>query len=329
MSPPRPPIEDRLDQAVEWMLRLEAPHADEAEWLAFDAWASASPENAAAFDRALATAAEVRHAAATLRASSAAVIPFPARRSEPTTRPARHLMVGSIAASILAVAVVVAPVWRSLQPAVYETSAGQRRTITLKDGSKVDLNGASKLSVKFSRGQRLASLDGEAVFDVAHDTKRPFFIEAGDRRVRVVGTMFDVRRREGRMSVTVARGIVEVAPGLNAVGQTLRLTAGHRLDHLEGSGDGQVSAVVADEALGWRTGHLIYRDAPMSEVVADLNAQFARPMTLSDGAGAVRFSGVLVVDDQAAVVQRLSMLAPVSSTVTKNEIILRGEASAR
>jgi hypothetical protein len=67
----------------------------------------------------------------------------------------------------------------------------------------------------------------------------------------------------------------------------------------------------------------------MTDVVADLNAQFERPMTLSDGAGAVRFSGVLILDDQREVVRRLSLLAPVSSTLTKNEIILRSDPSTR
>lgn len=329
MSPPRKPTADEtLDLAVEWMLRLESPHVGEADWMAFDAWLSDDAEHTAAFDRALTVFADVRAAAGTARAPTAAVIPFP-KAAAARPKPSRRGLYGGLAAAAAAVVAVLAvPAWQATRPTVYETRAGERRTVTLKDGSRVDLNGASRLAVRYPRGQRLATLDGEAVFDVASNPDRPFLITAGDRRVRVVGTQFDVRRREGRLSVVVARGVVEVAPVREAVGPTLRLTAGHRLDHIEGAADGQVTVVVPEEALGWRTGRLIYRDAPMTDVVADLNAQFERPMTLSDGAGALRFSGVLILDDQTAVVRRLSRLAPITSTATQNEIVLRSETSA-
>jgi transmembrane sensor len=329
MSPPRKPTADEtLDLAVDWVMRLESPHLGESDWLAFDAWLSENAENAAAYDRALGVFSDVRTAAGSMRAPTAAVIPFPKAAAAPPKPPRRGLYAGLAAAAAAVVALLAVPAWQAARPTVYETRAGERRTVTLKDGSRVDLNGATRLAIHYPRGQRVATLDGEAVFDVAKDPERPFLITAGDRRVRVVGTQFDVRRREGRLSVVVARGVVEVAPVREAVGPTLRLTAGHRLDHIEGAADGQVSAVVPAEALGWRTGRLIYRDAPMTDVVADLNAQFERPMTLSDGAGALRFSGVLILDDQSAVVRRLSQLAPITSTATQNEIVLRSETSA-
>jgi transmembrane sensor len=327
MTSRSPPFADStLDAAVEWMLRLESPHAGEAEWLQFDAWLSADAAHAAAYDRALATATDIR-AAAAQRAPVANVIPFPRSPAAPARQERRTLFAGLAAAGLLIV--VGAPIWASMQPTVYQTKAGERRSVTLKDGSRIDLNGASRLSVKFSGARRQTTLDGEAVFDITKDAARPFYIAAGDRQIRVVGTQFDVRRREGRFSVAVTRGIVEVAPARNATGATLRLTAGHRLDHTEGAADGHVSTVLAEEALGWRAGRLIYREAPLAEVVADLNAQYERPITLSDGAGSLRFSGVLVLDDQDVVVRRLSLLAPISSNTTKNEIVLRGNVSAR
>ena len=61
---------------------------------------------------------------------------------------------------------------------------------------------------------------------LAADAQRPFLIAAGDRTVRVVGTQFDVRRREGRLSVTVARGAVEVRPSPGAAGTAYRRSEG-------------------------------------------------------------------------------------------------------
>lgn len=323
------PIADAVfDTAVEWMLRLESPRAGEADWLAFDTWLNADPHHAIAYDRALRVAEDARAVAGTERPATGQVIAFPRRAPAAPAKPQRRAVFGVMAAAAL-LAVVGGPMWLAAQPTVYSTVAGEARSITLQDGSRVDLNGASRLSVKFSRGQRRTTLDGEAVFDVARDGARPFYITSGDRQVRVVGTQFDVRRRDGRFSVAVARGVVEVAPTANASGVTLRLTAGHRLDHTEGAADGRVTMVSSEEAVGWRSGQRIYRDAPLGEVVADLNAQFSRQITLSDAAGGMRFSGVLVMDDQDEVVRRLTALTPISSTVTKNEIVLRADPSAR
>ena len=54
--------------------------------------------------------------------------------------------------------------------------------------------------------------DAEALFDVAHDVRRPFLIGVGDRQVRVVGTEFNLRHRDDQVDLTVRRGIVEVRP---------------------------------------------------------------------------------------------------------------------
>ena len=111
------------------------------------------------------------------------------------------------------------------------------------------------------------------------------------------------------MSVAVRRGIVAVTP--NAGGVATRLTPGQRLTHREGAAEQAVEAVPLDEAFGWKTGHLIYRDRPLTEIVTDLNRYFDQPIRVSDGrTGALKFSGVLVVDSPDATVGRLQALMP-------------------
>jgi transmembrane sensor len=152
---------------------------------------------------------------------------------------------------------------------------------------------------------------GEAVFDVAHDARRPFVIAAGDRTIRVVGTQFDVRRRDGRLAVTVARGAVEVRPVGAASGKAYRLHPGQRLEHVEGAAAAHVAAANPGEVLAWRSGRMVYRDRPLAEVVADLNQQFPMPVRIEDPIlAAAPVSGVLVFDDQDAVLRRLALLVP-------------------
>jgi transmembrane sensor len=232
--------------------------------------------------------------------------------------------VGAMAAAA-AVAVVVAPELTARRADRYATVKGERRHFQLADGSTVDLNAGTRLSVRFDREGRHVSLDeGQAVFDVAHDAARPFLIAAGDRTIRVVGTQFDVRRRDGRLAVTVARGAVEVRPTEGAGGKAYRLHPGQRLEHVEGAPDALVSAAEAEDVLAWRGGRLIYRGQPLSEVVADLNEQFPTPIRIEDPSLAAEpISGVLVLDDQAAVIRRLALLVPIRTVRSDAGVVLR------
>ena len=316
-------VDAERDAAVEWLVRLSSPVIGEADWLAFDAWLDASPARQQAYDQAMALWSEIQTAAPALKRELDA---RPLRRSEDWG--GRRSTWGWTVASGLAAAALVAAIvpWSDLTASttVYQTAKGERRQITLADGSRIDLNAASRLSVRLSgKDRRVTMDDAEAVFDVAKDASRPFLITAGDHTVRVVGTQFDVRRRDGVQSVTVSRGVVEVMPTAGA-GQHYRLTIGQRLDHVEGATDSQVRSASPDDAESWRTGRLIYRDEPLANVAADISRYASEPLRVADArTGRIRFSGVLTTDQGDAIVRSLTLLAPVTSTHTKDGILLR------
>jgi transmembrane sensor len=184
------------------------------------------------------------------------------------------------------------------------------------------------MTITLGRRDREVVLDeGQAVFDVAHDAARPFRIAAGDRTIRVVGTQFDVRRRDGRLAVTVARGAVEVLPSAGASGQAFRLSPGQRLEHLDGAPGAELTTAPPEEAFSWRSGRLVYRDQPLSAVVADLNAQFAKPIRIADPAlAATPISGVLILDDEDAVVRRLALLVSAQAVPSAQGVILQSRS---
>jgi transmembrane sensor len=315
--------EDGPDAAAAgWVARLQGDQAGESDWLAFESWLEESPSHAPAYDRALALWHELdRHAPALKR-----------RLAAPPARPRWPLLAGGALAAALALGWVLHSAGPT-GPAVelYRTLAGERKTAALADGSHIELDGASVLSVSLSAAERrVAMQEGEAIFDVAHDADRPFVITVGDRRIRVVGTEFDVRRRGDDLSVTVRRGIVEVTP-LDGSGQGVRLIAGDRVEHRIGTAIMRTSTVSPDDSFAWRSGRLIYRDRPLSEVIADLTAQFAKPVAAADDKTAqMRFSGVLVLDDEEKVVQRLTLLAPLwSSSGPEGIVVGAKQATAR
>ena len=311
------------DAAADWVVRLASPATGEADWLAFDAWLDASPAHQRAYDEAISLWSEIEVAAPALKRELDA---RPLRRSEDWggRRPTWGWTVASgLAAAALVVAIVP---WSEVTASntVYETGKGERRQITLADGSHIDLNAGSRLSVRLTgKDRRVTMDDAEAVFDVAKDASRPFLITVGDRTVRVVGTQFDVRRRDGRQSVTVSRGVVEVTPATGA-GQRFRLTVGQRLDHVEGASDSQLRSASPGDAEAWRTGRLVYRDEPLVNVAADLSRYTSAPVRVADArTGQIAFSGVLTTDQGDGIVRSLTLLAPVTSTHSKDGILLR------
>jgi transmembrane sensor len=317
----------RREDAAAWVVRLETGDLDDAEAVAFDGWLSAAPENPVAFDDALSVS------QAYAAAGEQLVRELGGRRAARPPAMGRRAVMGMGAmAAAAAFAVVIAPQFAAADTETYVTAKGERRTVHLADGSTIDLNGGTRLSVTLARDARRVILDqGQAVFDVAHAANRPFTIAAGDRTVRVVGTQFDVRRLGGKLSVTVARGAVEVRPANGAAGRAYRLHPGQRLDHVEGAALARVAAAEPQEVLGWRTGRLVYRGQPLAEVVNDLNQQFSTPIRVEDASlAATPISGVLVLDNQAAVIRRLALMVPIETVRSDAEVILRRDpASSR
>jgi transmembrane sensor len=312
----------RRASAADWFVRLAAPDLGEDELAAFDGWL-ADPANAYVYDETLAVALELEAAAPAMAAA------LKSRRPGRALAGRRVWLAAGTVAAAAAVVLAVAPGGPSAPERSYVTARGAQRSMTLADGSTIDLNAGSALKVSLGPHERRVELErGEAVFDVAHDPGRPFVIAAGDRRVRVVGTRFDVRRREGRLSVSVERGLVQVEP--LGGGHAYRLRPGQRLDHQEGAAGVAVTAVDPAQIESWKTGRLIYRDRPLAEVVADLNQQFATPIRIEDPAlGETPVSGVLVLDDQAAVIRRLALLAPIKALTSPQGVLLRRDGAPK
>ncbi len=309
--------------AINWLVRLQRSTVSPADWLAFDAWLSASQYHARAYDAALLM--DLQLAGYEPEIIQAAPLPTRAINLSVGPKTWRWPVMGAALASLLIGAGLI---WQSqvhvAPETAYATAVGAHKTVLLSDGSRIDLNAASRLTVDFDRTRRQVRMkDAEAYFDVAKDPRRPFIIEAGHSQIRVVGTAFDVKNRDGLLVVCVERGIVDVQPMPSAGSRHYRLRPGQALSYDPKMGLINVSLARNGEASGWRTGRLIYRDQPLSVVVADLNRQFDRPIQLGNAqTGKVRLSGVLIVDTQTAMVKRLSALLPLTISDKGDGIVL-------
>ena len=314
--------EEVMAQASAWLARLQRAEVGEADGLEFDAWLASSPANREAYRAALAAWQAFDARPDEVLDELAAETRRAARRAGSTRR---WLVGGGVAlAAGLAAVAVLPPMLSPAAVQTYATAKGQHQRITLADGSVVDLNAETRLTVRFARRERRVELgDGQAIFDVAHDESRPFTIEASGRAVRVLGTQFDVRNRSGDVTVSVARGRVQVRPVASSkTGQAFVLRPGQRLA-IGRTGVAELSAVDPQEALSWRSGRLVYRGEPLAEVVADLNREFVEQIEVTDPALArTPVTGVIVLDDQASVAARLSLMLPIRSVPSERGLLL-------
>lgn len=168
---------------------------------------------------------------------------------------------------------------------VYETAIAEIRDIHLADGSVVTLGARSRIEPTFTDDIRIVKLSGgEAFFDVVSDPERPFYVQAGDRLIRVVGTRFDVRQGLATVRIAVVEGSVEVlqsddpqkAEATRAATRRDVLRAGDEVVARIGSLEKTISAIEPGEAAPWRRGWLTYENASLGEILADANRYSAR-----------------------------------------------------
>jgi transmembrane sensor len=325
--------DDNLDghaaeEAARWFAHLQGEAATDGDWLAFEIWLQSSPAHAPAYESLERLWVDLDYATGSKELGG---LPLRAARRSlslrpPARGPGRRMWIGAAAAIAASPAVVVG---LGLQPGAvasqtYETQLGQTRDMTLADGTHIRLNAASKITVSLGRdARRVQMADAEAVFDVTHDTKRPFLIGVGDRQIRVVGTQFNLRHRADQVDLTVSRGTVEVRPADALDAQPTRVTVGQELTHTEGQAAQLLKVADPAQSFAWINGQLIYKDQPLSEVAADLSRRFAVPVRTADArTAALRFSGVLVTDNEPDVLRRLAAYAPVRIERTADAIIL-------
>lgn len=301
------------NQAIAWFNRLQDPDFEEAGWVDFTVWLEAAPDHRAAYDA--------------VEAVWLGFEPLPQAQIIPMLRrrPAPSLLPYAAAAGLAAVAVGLGVAgYLATRPApaqIYETAAGEVRTLNLADGSKVTLDRGSMLKVAFEAKRRRVELVwGEANFAVVHDAARPFVVAVGDRRIHDIGTEFDVLNQPQRLRVTVSHGIVDVGPA-SAAASSFRLAAGDQFDQHKGE-TAVVSRVQPGSGPGWRNGVLIYRDAPLGDVAADLGRYLATPVRLGQGMEDMSFSGVLRIADGEAMLARLEAFLPIEASRGPDGVLL-------
>ncbi|KQY28322.1 iron dicitrate transport regulator FecR [Caulobacter sp. Root487D2Y] len=288
------------EEAAAWYAKMRGQRIAHREVTAFYAWREDAC-NDAAYSQIERLAQGVRAHAddPRLRALAQAALdrPRPAKalRSRLGRRPGFWIAGLSLAAACLAGYVVIGQPFGQ----TYRTAVGERRVVSLADGSSIELNTDSAVRVRLTRERRAITLDkGQALFAVAHDAARPFVVTAGDTAVRAVGTRFEVYRTGAAVRVTLAEGRVQVTRAHAPI--PTMMTAGTRLE-VAGKTPARPVAVDVAAATGWTNGRLTFQDAPLREAVDEVNRYSRQKVVLGAGAPAnERVNGVFDAGDTGA-----------------------------
>ena len=289
----------RTDEAADWFTRLSSTRISNATLDAFWAWRR-DPLNRAAYEQVegLAGMARTLRDDPEIRAAAREAITrgswWRSLTEALRLRPAL-LYGGALTAAALAAGFILVFVG---QGEAYSTRVGQQTAIKLSDGSSIRLDTDSRVRVHIDKDRRRLALErGQAFFEVAHDSARPFIVDAGRAQVVAVGTRFDVRRSQESVDVTLTQGRVQVtSAGAKAAGWTLSPGQQIRID-------GRAAAAVPvradlDSATAWTTGRVLFHDTPLSKAVAEINRYNLRKITLTAGTpGDVRINGAFETGD--------------------------------
>lgn len=226
------------------------------------------------------------------------------------------------AAAAVLVALLGAAVWFARPPVErsfaqhFATGHAERRIVRLADGSTITIAPDSRIAVDYAPNERRILLNaGEALFEVAHNTARPFVVETPHGEVKAVGTAFDIAIAEREAEVTVVEGVIRIAlradPDGAGPAEPIEKLArkGERVAFGIARRDGGSTGFIrqaedfdAQGATAWTRGKLVFHGQPLREVIAKINLYARGRVVLTDPeAGSIPVYGVVDQGDTAAI----------------------------
>jgi transmembrane sensor len=351
------PSREIIVQASAWLIEFRTDEPTPAQRDEFNAWLCTSPQHIQAYlevagawselpdndpEGRIDIEAMIRSARETDDAN-VTTFPHPLGLRPPACGPSKAARLRpqawlAAAASVLVVVVLGMATYLYSERDAYATGTGEQRSLTLADGSTVELNSQSKIRVRFTDTARnIELIRGQALFQVAKDNAHPFIVDSGHTKVRAVGTQFDVYRRTTGTIVTVVEGTVAVATEQYSGPKTqasdlssILLAAGEQLTipaPADQAPNGKSDAVKMPQpvdietATAWTQKRLVFENTPLSEVAEEFNRYSSKPLVIDDPSlQQLGVSGLYSSSDPTALIAFLSTQPGILVTQTNTEI---------
>lgn len=303
--------------ALYWVARTHSGDCTEQERSALEQWLAHSEANRLAYREAAVTWDGME----TLRpALDAEMLAARAYRYHGWRR---HMPAAAAALVLIAVAIPLWTWWFTKgETTAYSTAKKEQKYLQLPDGSAIDMNTYTELTVTFSRRSRTVQLQrGEALFTVAKDDTRPFEVIAGNGRIRDIGTRFNVHNKEELTAVGVVEGEVAVTTGRSQT--PLHLSAGQQLSYTAAGEIAEIARVDIEEITAWRDGLLMFKDDTLQEVTKELSHYYDLTILIDDPElRQLRISGTFRLDKLDGLLTALAAMLPIEPVMKENGLLV-------
>jgi len=300
--------DDLINDATRWYVLLRSGQATAGDWQRYQLWRAADPRHDA-----LCRQLETRLGVFQIPQAQGVSGQLLQQALDAPSSRRQVLQVALVGAGVAAGATWLAkPLGVPLADltADIRTGTGERRTVTLDDGSELSLNAQSAADIQFDPQRRLVRLrEGELLARVAGDRIRPFMIQTYQARLRAYGNRLLVRERAGQGQVVALNGAVEID---SQNGERLQLAAGHEV-HYDRAGFGPVQAS-SSGATAWVDGFLQVRDRPLSEVIEALRPYHNGVLRLDPSVAGLRVSGLYRLYNPQQILDTLARTLPIHIT---------------
>lgn len=320
------------EQAVDWFVRLRSTEVTSGDRHAYEQWLLADESHRQAYDSVVTQWSDLDDLDYWARGEIAQL-----NLSENMVHRRRKMLwsSGFATAAILALAIMIWPLIPR-DSDLYQTDQAERREISLADGSRMNLNSATSVEVNFSDEVRQLKLEkGEGVFDVEHDSMRPFVVLAGKNKIIALGTRFSVYHiSEENIQVTVLDGKVAIVPLAQSVETAIKQFSNdypsvhqspnaEQLDSLileadqqaRVSAEGKISSLVevrAASETAWIEGKLVFDNTPLREVVKELSRYTPGEILVDQSVPNHPVTGIIHIRSSDTMLGLLSQVVPVT-----------------
>lgn len=309
-TPPPPAIApDIAHAAVEWLVTLQGDDVDDDTRAAWRRWLARHPDHARAWAHIEAVNTRLRGVASPLATAVARAALTPPRSAgrRHAIRALATLFAGGGAAWMLR---DHAPLQGWLADA--HTGVGERRDLTLADGTQVRLNTDTTIDIHLTATERRITLRrGEIFIVTARDratVPRPFVVATRDGTLQPLGTRFAVRQMDEAGWISVVEGAVAVRPRANA-GFTRVVAAGQQLRFT--ANDIDAPRPLADADTAWIDGMLVAADMRLADFLAEVDRYRPGHLRCDPAVAALRVSGTFPLADTDRILDALRTALPV------------------
>jgi transmembrane sensor len=352
------PVEVQAEAAA-WIARLHGTERTEDDDQSFRRWLAANPLHAEAFERMT----ELWETAARLKSNVLEHHHLSLSSFSVGEKRGGHGMrfvglIGAIAVALTA-AVIGAAVW--LRDPALTTAIGERRNLTLDDGTRLTLNTSTHLKIHYSKAQRRVQLDtGEAFFEVAKNQNRPFIVTTDNGEITALGTAFAVRNDHQKTEVTLVEGrvfVIDLHPlahkidsssereskgagsensgkaasapvsgnfssEASSASEVFSLTPGERLT-LAAAHPPTLDHPAVDKVTAWREGLIALESTRLQDAVEEMNRYSTVKLVIQQPSNTdIQVSGVFHAGDSQEFARALALSHGIQSKQVGNTIIL-------